>query len=44
MDRSAKEVLEIEQSRNDATDTSILELSDLQLVFVGGGSADPIYH
>ena len=42
MERAIQEVTEIGES-NDGVE-AISELSDLQRAFVGGGSADPIYH
>ena len=41
MDRSEKNV---DVTPNDCSDTPLLELNDLELAYVGGGSADPIYH
>ena len=41
MDRSEKNV---DETPNDCSDTPLLELNDLELAYVGGGSADPIYH
>ena len=44
MDRAKNEIAAIEETIKDATEAAVSELNDLQLAFVGGGSADPIYH
>ncbi len=44
MDRTAIAVGQTEEITNETSDNSLCELSDLQLAFVGGGCADPIYH
>ncbi len=44
MDRSTMEILEVELGKDDSSGSSLLELKELQLALVGGGSADPIYH
>ena len=41
MDRDIQEGAEVEESGIGVS--ALRELSDLQLAFVGGGSADPIY-
>ena len=43
MDRAENEISAIEVTIKDATVGALTELNDLQLVLVGGGSADPIY-
>ena len=33
-----------EESTKETSETTLRELSEVQLAIVGGGSADPIYH
>ena len=44
MDRAKMEIAAVEETMKDASDAALSELDELQLVLVGGGSADPIYH
>ena len=44
MDRATMEIAAIEETSNDSFDKPLLELNELQLAHVGGGSADPIFH
>ena len=43
MDR-ANMIAGIDEATNESSDKLLVELNDLQLAYVGGGSADPIYH
>ncbi len=43
MDRAVMEIIAIEEVVKNANDDTLRELNDLQLAFVGGGAADPIF-
>ena len=43
MDRTTTELAAIEEVVKEASEDSLRELSECQLAFLGGGTADPIY-
>ena len=42
MDRAQQELAAVEKVANEAADSVVRELDDLQLALVGGGCGDPI--
>ena len=43
MDRTVMELAAVEDTLKDAANAALAELRELQLAFVGGGAADPIF-
>jgi hypothetical protein len=43
MDRAAKEIAAVEKTAAEAFEIQLIELNDLQLTLVGGGSAEVIF-